>query len=481
MAPGHAAPSAPDRTAWPRISVVLPNYNHCHFLKISLPALLNQSYPPYEIVVVDDGSKDDSVAYIEAMREKHPLIRLYRHEKNQGVVATLNTGIREITGDAMYMAAADDEVFPGFFEEAARMLAAHPETGFFCSDGEIYHELEKRTEIRLLELADQPAYLSPKAFLRRIRQLPYFYFESHTLITSCKVFDKSEALDPRLGYRADWFFNWVNVARHGCCYSPRNLARFLDRGNNFSLATARNVPADTEIWRRVMAKLRNPAYEKVWPFILNASQYSGDRGMIQRILLVLAEDRANWKMISWSLIRAWLREQFHYVFGYLRRNLTPARIRDDLFNAARWALWRVSWTGVSLLGRIFPTRANSLRQAAMRLLGAQVADDCWVDPSAWFSRPWKLHLDQQVRIGARVKINSLFRISIGSHTIIAEDVTFPQTPPTTIPFSPRAPIVIGENCRIGTRAQIFAGSNVPPNTQVPAEAVVTHEGITVLR
>ncbi|HVU37574.1 MAG TPA: glycosyltransferase [Opitutales bacterium] len=473
MASSHSAPLAPDRSAWPRISVVLPNYNHCHFLKISLPALLSQSYPPYEIVVVDDGSKDDSVAYIEAMREKHPLIRLYRHEKNQGVVAALNTGLREISGDAVYLAGADDEVYPGFFEEAARMLAAHPEAGFFCSDGDIFHERDQFLITHRLNLADQPTFFTPEEFLHRIRQLSNFYFESHTILTTRRALAEEGELDPQLGYRSDWFINWVSVARHGCCYSPRTLAKFLDRGTNFSVATAKNIEAEKRVWRNVIAKLRSPAYRDVRPYILDPVQYRGDSRLLENLLAILLINRANWKMLPARLLFAWACQCLRRIRGFWRRNLTPAQIRDDLFNFTRTVFWRSCWITCRLCAHISPARTNFLRISTLTMLGAKVDPECWIDPSAQICRPWKLRLGHQVRIGARVKIFSHSPTFIGDATIVQEAVELLPLPPGENFGSGRAPINIGEHCTIGAYARIFAGSNIPSHTQVPFKAVIT--------
>lgn len=480
MASSHSAPLAPDRSAWPRISVVLPNYNHCHFLKISLPALLNQSYPPYEIVVVDDGSKDDSVAYLEAMQEKHPTIRLFRHEKNQGVVAAINTGLLQISGGAVYLAGADDEVYPGFFEEAARMLAAYPEAGFFCSDGDVFHEREQLLETHRLGLAGQPAFFTPENFLRRIRQLPNFYFESHTILSSRKALAAAGTLDPQLGYRSDWFVNWVNVARHGCCYSPRVLAKFLDRGSNFSVATAQDLAANKRIWRSILAKLRNPAYQDVRPFILDPAQYAGDLQLTSNLLALLITDPANRVMLRPRFVWAWLRQLSLRILGFLVRNLAPARLKEDAFSLSRFVGWRACWLASSLIGRLAPRQTNTLRLRVWTWFGAQMAPGCWIAPTAWSRRPWKLRFGKCVQLLAGVKICASGLVSIGDHTVVEPAVEFPRGFPQAIPrpVSPKASIVLGAHCRIGTRARIYPGSTVPPSTHVRPSATVSSQGVT---
>ena len=83
-----------------RISVVVPNYNHAHFLPRCLDALLEQPVPPFEILVLDDSSKDNSREVLRSYAQKSPLIHIHFNERNLGVCETMNRGLlwrKEIT------------------------------------------------------------------------------------------------------------------------------------------------------------------------------------------------------------------------------------------------------------------------------------------------------------------------------------------------------------------------------------------------
>src|SRR2546429_8407572 len=120
----------------PRLSVIVPNYNHARFLPNCLEAILRQSEQPFEIIVIDDDSTDNSVEVIEAFKKRSPIIRFYRHDQNRGVVSGMNRGLELARGDYGYYAAADDQVFPGFFEKALRLLNDHPQAALFCTIGD---------------------------------------------------------------------------------------------------------------------------------------------------------------------------------------------------------------------------------------------------------------------------------------------------------------------------------------------------------
>ena len=104
----NSMPTPPDTL--PSLSVVLPNFNHAQHLPASLAAILSQSLPALEIIVIDDCSTDNSVEVIQSFAAKHSTIRFIRNEVNQGVVWNMNHGLKLARGDYVVFPAADDQV-----------------------------------------------------------------------------------------------------------------------------------------------------------------------------------------------------------------------------------------------------------------------------------------------------------------------------------------------------------------------------------
>src|SRR6266481_2214546 len=90
----------------PRMSVVIPNYNHGHLITDALAAISRQTMRPFEVVVVDDRSTDDSVARLQSLAGDMPWLRVHRHPENRGVNAACNTGLELVSGDFVLFAAA---------------------------------------------------------------------------------------------------------------------------------------------------------------------------------------------------------------------------------------------------------------------------------------------------------------------------------------------------------------------------------------
>ncbi len=86
-----------------KISVIIPAYNAANFIKESLDSILHQTYPVTEIIVVDDGSTDDTKSVVKEFENV-----TYIHQPNQGTAVALNTGIEAATGDFLALLDHDD-------------------------------------------------------------------------------------------------------------------------------------------------------------------------------------------------------------------------------------------------------------------------------------------------------------------------------------------------------------------------------------
>ena len=89
-------PRDPDRSL-PTLSVVVPNYNHGRYIEGALRGHLSQTAPPTEILVVDDGSTDDSCAVVERLAAEAPTLRLIRLGRNTGVNAAISHAMKVAT------------------------------------------------------------------------------------------------------------------------------------------------------------------------------------------------------------------------------------------------------------------------------------------------------------------------------------------------------------------------------------------------
>lgn len=128
----------------PLVSVVIPTHNRSALVRRALDSALNQDYPKLEIIVVDDGSKDDT-AEVLAQYEDVSVIRL---DSNQGGAAARNHGIRAASGELVAFLDSDDEWLPSKTRLQVEKILSHDDIGavysrHFSHDDATGHRVER--------------------------------------------------------------------------------------------------------------------------------------------------------------------------------------------------------------------------------------------------------------------------------------------------------------------------------------------------
>lgn len=124
----------------PIVSVILPTYNRAHLIEQAIQDVLEQTYQDFELIVVDDGSTDNSEEIIKKMSDGR--IRYVRHEKNKGANAARNTGIVTANGKYIAFQDSDDRWLPEKLEKQMQVFKTAPAgtgvvyTGFWRIKGD---------------------------------------------------------------------------------------------------------------------------------------------------------------------------------------------------------------------------------------------------------------------------------------------------------------------------------------------------------
>ena len=109
----------------PLVSVIITCYNQASFLGEAIESVKKQTYPHFEIIIIDDGSTDDTsevAARYEGLK--------YLRQKNEGVVAARNRGLRESKGAYLTFLDGDDRLLPQALDISVQHLYAHPDCAF---------------------------------------------------------------------------------------------------------------------------------------------------------------------------------------------------------------------------------------------------------------------------------------------------------------------------------------------------------------
>lgn len=119
----------------PLISVIVPSYNCARYIAAALDSALNQDYPNKEILVVDDGSTDNSLEVLQTFGNRIRVIQ----QSNAGAAVARNTGMQAAQGAFIAFLDADDLWLPGKLTAQADYLAVHPEVGMVYSAWQEWH------------------------------------------------------------------------------------------------------------------------------------------------------------------------------------------------------------------------------------------------------------------------------------------------------------------------------------------------------
>ncbi|WP_052469187.1 glycosyltransferase family 2 protein [Pseudomonas massiliensis] len=110
-----------------RVSVVMPCYNTASYVEAALKSVYEQTHPPYEVIVVDDGSTDETFQVLETLQRRWGFTLL--QQANQGVSAALNLGLSVARGDYVITPDSDDVLLPEAIAVRSTYLDQHPGVG----------------------------------------------------------------------------------------------------------------------------------------------------------------------------------------------------------------------------------------------------------------------------------------------------------------------------------------------------------------
>jgi glycosyltransferase involved in cell wall biosynthesis len=151
----------------PVVSVIIPCYNQADYLAEAVDSVVSQAYQSWEIIIVNDKSKDNTNEVCQRLVEKHisKNIKIIVNERNQGLAKARNTGIENARGKYILPLDADDQIQPTFIEKTVGLLENNPEISIAYTDllqfgetGEIVHASEY--DFQLLKFNNQLNYCS---------------------------------------------------------------------------------------------------------------------------------------------------------------------------------------------------------------------------------------------------------------------------------------------------------------------------------
>ncbi|HET6724728.1 MAG TPA: glycosyltransferase family A protein [Gammaproteobacteria bacterium] len=152
------------------VAVVIPTYNRSGLVVQSIEAILNQTRPPDEVVVVDDGSPDETPAVVAAFGDR---VRYVRQE-NAGRPSALNRGITEVHSQYVLIMDDDDIALPDALERHLGFLHAHPQVDFSYSGHYLFKSHSPPSRLAPEDMKDCRSFDEAELFIEAMIWLPFF-------------------------------------------------------------------------------------------------------------------------------------------------------------------------------------------------------------------------------------------------------------------------------------------------------------------
>jgi len=203
----------------PRVTVFVPVYNRASVLRQALESVLSQRYADFELLLIDDGSSDESVEVARSLRD--PRIRIEVHARNQGIPATRNHGLALARGEYLAMADSDDVSHPQRLALQVAWLDLHPEVAALGSWALRTDSSGARVEAPLLR-PTAPRELAGRVLFASVMKSP-------TVVARTAVL-REYAYREELALGSDVDL-WARIsARHALANLPRFLVRYRAGG-----------------------------------------------------------------------------------------------------------------------------------------------------------------------------------------------------------------------------------------------------------
>ncbi len=211
------------------ISVVIPLYNKAQSIKNTLNSVLSQSFQDFEIVVVDDGSTDDSAEVVNGVEDKR--IRLIQKE-NGGVCSARNRGIKEAKYDYIALLDADDGWDKDYLAEQVRLIEDFPEAALWginfapVCNGKIYQVFETGLKSGFRGYVEDYFNIP-----NRVGDL----FCSSSVVLNRNILDKVGCFDERIKYAEDLDVWWRIASCNKIVFYDRIMAFYIHDAENRAL------------------------------------------------------------------------------------------------------------------------------------------------------------------------------------------------------------------------------------------------------
>lgn len=257
-----------------KISIVMTSYNYADYIKEAIESVLAQTYSNWELVIVDDGSTDNSVEVIKSYMQKDDRIKLFQHEncQNKGLASSVKLGVEKAESEWIAFLESDDKFSPNSIEEKIKAIEKNTKIDFIFSNLEMIQDEEKISQYKnyfdeinknFFDMNSSHLISNFHNLIPNVNLIPTFsvVMLKKSIIENCDFFPPCKA-------SVD-FYLWAQLSKYNIYYLNKKLTYWRLHSNSY-------INRDRHNWFT-----RFYFYSKIYYFTI------ADKNLFIRILLML--------------------------------------------------------------------------------------------------------------------------------------------------------------------------------------------------
>ena len=312
-----------------KFSIIIPLYNKVPYVAKAIQSVLAQTFTDYELVIVDDGSEDNSADVAAKVIEGHVNCRLMKQE-NEGVSVARNNGVSVSQGECLCFLDADDWWEPTFLAEMDQLVAEFPDAGIYGTNYTIVNETKRKTRIAnvAVDKGFEKGYINYCQVYAKTLAMPLW---TGAVCVSRKVFDEMQGFPKGIKLGED-FLLWIRIAL-------KYKVVFLNKPLSF-------YNQDVEETNRGVGRLHKPEEHMLWNlgFLVEEERINSDFKQLVdnlRTYVLLPyylskqyhEDaERELDKVDWNLQPKKMRDQYHLPLWWIRVKYKAARLGSRIKN-----------------------------------------------------------------------------------------------------------------------------------------------------
>ncbi|MEN6293489.1 MAG: glycosyltransferase family 2 protein [Methanobacterium sp.] len=209
----------------PTVSVIIATYNRAYLIGRAIKSILDQTFQDFELIIVDDGSSDNTKELITKYMQEDPRIKYIKNKRNLGLPKTRNEAIKVAQGKYIGLLDDDDEWLPNKLEKQVNKFQSTPKTVGLVYCGLIYISRNEKPSKTIIPK------LKGNLFTDILKGN---FFGSSTPLIKKECFEKSGFFDGNFSNGEDWDM-WIRISKnYEIDYVPEALTLYYVHGNQMS-------------------------------------------------------------------------------------------------------------------------------------------------------------------------------------------------------------------------------------------------------